>query len=48
MGADEVSVTSLFGILEMLADGTCNQSFDLGRRNPAHGSGPLSLSMEQR
>ena len=47
MGADEVAILSLCGILEMLADGTSDESFDLGCRHPAHGSGPLSLSMQQ-
>ena len=42
MGADEVAIVSLCGILKMLADGTCDESFDLGRRHPADGSGPLS------
>jgi hypothetical protein len=32
----------------MLADGTSDESLGLGRRHPAHRSGPLSLSMEQR
>jgi hypothetical protein len=47
MAADEVAIVSLCGVLEMLADGTSDESFDLGRRHPAHGSGPLSLSLEQ-
>jgi hypothetical protein len=38
---------SLCGILEMLADGTSENSFDLGRRYPAHGSGTSSLSVEE-
>ena len=47
MGADEAAIVSQCGILKMLADGTRDESFDVGRRHPAHGSGPLSLSMEQ-
>jgi hypothetical protein len=31
----------------MLANGTSDESFDVGRRHPVHGSGPLGLSMEQ-
>jgi hypothetical protein len=47
MVADEVAIISLGGILKMLADSTSDESFDVSRRHPAHGSGPLSLSMEQ-
>ena len=42
------SRSSLFcGILEMLADGGCDERLDLGRRHPAHGSGTPGLPMEQ-
>ncbi len=47
MGADEVAIIRWCGILEMLAHSTSDEGFDLGRRHPAHGSGPLRMSMEQ-
>jgi len=47
VGIDEVSVISLCGILEMLADGTSDESFDLGRRHPAHGSGTPGPPLEK-
>ena len=44
MGADEVAILSLCGILEMLADGTSDESFDLGcrRTDPARSACPCS------
>ena len=47
MGADQVSVISWRRILEVLADGTSDERFDLGRRHPAHGTGTPSLSMQK-
>jgi hypothetical protein len=45
--ADEVSVTTFCGILEMLADGASDERLDLRRRHPAHGSGTPRLPMQQ-
>ena len=42
---DEVSVITFCRILEMSTDGASNESFDLGRRNPVHGSRTPGLSM---
>jgi hypothetical protein len=47
IGADEVSVIYVRGILEMLADGPSDESFDLRRRHPTHGTGAPRLPMEQ-
>ena len=45
--ADEVSVITFCGILDMPADGGCDESLDLGRRHPAHRSGTPRLSVEE-
>ena len=45
--ADEVSVITFCGILEMSTDGAPNESFDLGRRHPANGSRTPGLSMQK-
>ena len=45
--ADEVSVITFCGILDMLADGGCDESLDLGRRHPAHRSGTPRLSVQE-
>jgi hypothetical protein len=45
--ADEVSAVTFCGILEMLADGGCDESLDLGRRHPAHRSDTPRLSVQE-
>src|SRR5260370_33615255 len=46
MGADEVAIISLCGILEMLAEGTSAEGLDLDRRHPAHRSDTPRLSVQ--
>ena len=46
--ADEVSVITFCGILDMPADGRRNESLDLGCRHPAHRSGTPRLSVQER
>ena len=45
--ADEVSVITFCGILEVLAHGGCDASLDLRRRHPAHRSGTSRLSVQE-
>jgi len=45
--ADEVAAFTFYGIPEMLADGTFDESLDLGRRHPAHRSDPPRLSVQE-
>jgi hypothetical protein len=45
VGGDEVSIVSGCRILEMLADGTCDERFDLHRQDPANGRGQPRLSL---
>ena len=45
--ADEVSVITFCGILDMPADGGRDESLDLGRRHPAHRSGTPRLSVQE-
>jgi hypothetical protein len=47
MGADKAPVIGLCGVLEMHANGTCEESLDLGRRHPTHRSGTPRLAMQQ-
>ena len=42
---DEVSIVGGRRLLEMLADGTCDERFDLHRRDPANGRGKPGLSL---
>jgi hypothetical protein len=43
--ADEVSIIAFCGVLEMPADGGSDESLDLGRRHPVHGSGTFGVSV---
>jgi hypothetical protein len=45
--ADEVAVFTFCGIPEMLADGGCDESLDLGRGHPAHRSDTPRLSVQE-
>jgi hypothetical protein len=47
VGGDEVSIIRGRRILEMLADGFCDERFDLGGGSPAHGQGKPRLALEE-
>ena len=47
VAADQVSVITFCGILDMAADGGCDESLDFGRLHPAHRSGMPRLPVEE-